>query len=80
MKSSVQRKMKRNWGGVWKETLLGSRIEMDLWKVVLYAGGGTLLRDCILWVTHAGAGTPLKGLWPRGNPCQSRVAVRSKEQ
>lgn len=53
--------------------ILGTK--MNPLKEVLCDGQGTPLRDHILCVIWAGAGMPLKGLWPRDNPCQSRRAV-----
>lgn len=54
---------------------LGTCKETNPLKEVLCDGQETPLRDHILCVTCAGSGTPLKGLWPRGNPCQSRRAA-----
>lgn len=80
VKMSIWRKGRKNEGNEWKEKFLGTCKEMNPWKEVLYDEQGTPLRNCILCVSHAGAGTPPKGLWYRGNPCQSRGAVWSKKE
>lgn len=59
----------------WKEKFLGPCEEMNPQKEVLCDGQGASLRDHRLCVTCAKARVPLKGLWPRGNPRQSRRGV-----
>lgn len=64
------------WGDTWKNSLLGTCLEMHPWKERLHARAGTRLRDCGLWKTLIRAEENEPNTWiGREKPLHSNLSL-----